>query len=76
MNIMCPQCQNDNAYFDFIDENGSHYICPDCNPEYHWVDVSIKLEDENENWVLNNSELAEEIFDKLFSKAKNIKDPF
>jgi transposase-like protein len=44
MNFTCPNCGLENAYFDTFDENGSHYLCPDC--EYKWTDSSDEVEDE------------------------------
>lgn len=47
MNLTCPNCGMENAYFDIIDGKGSHYICPDCDNE--WTDSSDKLEDVEED---------------------------
>ncbi len=64
MNFTCPQCSHENAYFDFIDERGSHYICPDCDPEYTWIDSSIKAKKEKHS----EDNLAMSIFREVFKK--------
>ncbi len=46
MNVTCPQCGLDNAYFELIDEEGSHYSCPDC--DYEWTDGDDSIEDSDE----------------------------
>jgi len=49
MNITCPFCQRENAYLEIVDEDGSHYVCPDCDSE--WVDENYKLENlDNEDF--------------------------
>jgi len=42
----CPT-GHENAYFEILDENGAHYICPDCG--YEWCDTSIKPVKENDD---------------------------
>ena len=39
-----PKCGLENAYFEFMDEKGAHYICPDC--EYEWCDNSVKIDED------------------------------
>lgn len=46
MNFQCPDCGLENAYFVLVDEEGSHYECPDC--DYEWCDTSIGLEEEED----------------------------
>jgi Zn ribbon nucleic-acid-binding protein len=32
----CPECENLNAFFQYIDNKGAHYQCIDCS--YEWCD--------------------------------------
>lgn len=46
MNVTCPNCQMESAYFVIIDEDGAHYECPDCDHE--WIDDSEQIDDSEE----------------------------
>ena len=46
MNVTCPACTMENAYFDFYDEAGAHYLCPDC--DYKWCDSEYSTIDKEE----------------------------
>ena len=36
----------ENAYFEILDEKGVHYVCPDCDHEWH--DTSITTSEETD----------------------------
>ena len=73
MNVTCPRCQMENAYFD-----GVVYFCPDC--DYEWTDSSVTIdeedddedfdEEENEDDDINQSEIyANHTISELLKKV-------
>ncbi|MEZ4921849.1 MAG: hypothetical protein R2780_01645 [Crocinitomicaceae bacterium] len=44
-NVECSN-NHENAYCEYVDENGAHYVCPDCG--FEWVDESVQPEQESE----------------------------
>ncbi len=65
MNTSCPSCEMENAYLEIVDENGSHYRCPDC--EHEWTDTDSKAENnEGENSFVDiNPNMALTMANKL-----------
>jgi hypothetical protein len=71
MTNTCPVCEMENAYFDIMDNNGAHYVCPDCGHE--WCDSSLQIEDDEDDEIIesNNVMTKEEAHLALFSMWEN-----
>ncbi|MCB0541274.1 MAG: hypothetical protein H6573_31455 [Lewinellaceae bacterium] len=68
MNIECPNCGLENAYFDTIDEIGTYYFCPDCDNS--WCDDRHKIKPEDvdiSNKVINKEPISKELISKIYS---------
>lgn len=68
MNVECPNCGFENAYFDTIDEMGTYYFCPDCDNS--WCDdrYKIKSEDVDVSDKINNKEpISRELISEIYS---------